>query len=132
MLIWYANLPEETAWFKERFTGGYTSGWGLWATSLVVCHFVIPFFFLLSRHIKRNKTTLAIGALWMLAMVYLDMYWLVMPAIDEHPSVGLMDICCLVGLVSALVAGIAYRAQGVNLIPTKDPRLARSLAFENI
>jgi hypothetical protein len=128
MLIWYANLPEETLWFKQRFAGG----WGTWAWALLYCHFVIPFFFLLSRHIKRNKTTLAIGALWMLAMVYLDMYWLVMPAVDEQPAFGLMDVLCLVGLVSALVAGIAYRAQKVNLIPTKDPRLARSLAFENI
>jgi hypothetical protein len=128
MLIWYANLPEETFWFKQRFAGG----WGDWAWTLLFCHFVIPFFFLLSRHIKRNKKTLAIGAVWMLLMVYLDMYWLVMPAIDEQPSVSVIDVCCLVGLVSALVAGIARRAQGVNLIPTKDPRLARSLAFENL
>jgi hypothetical protein len=68
----------------------------------------------------------------MIAMVYLDMYWLVMPAIDADPNLGLMDLLLLVGLVSALVAGIAHRAQRVNLIPTKDPRLARSLAFENI
>jgi hypothetical protein len=128
MLIWYANLPEETMWFKERFA----HGWGTWAWALLFCHFVIPFFFLISRHIKRNKTTLAIGALWMIGMVYADMYWLVMPVIDHDPSLGLMDLLCLVGLVSALVAGIAHRAQSVNLIPTKDPRLARSLAFENI
>jgi hypothetical protein len=128
MLIWYANLPEETAWYKERFAGG----WGDLAWALVFCHFVIPFFFLLSRHIKRNKKTLAIGAVWMIAMVYLDMYWLVMPGVDHHPAPNAMDALCLVGLVSALVAGIAYRAQGVNLIPTKDPRLARSLAFENL
>jgi hypothetical protein len=128
MLIWYANLPEETYWFKLRFLGA----WGDWAWALLFCHFVIPFFFLLSRHVKRNKTTLAIGALWMIAMVYLDMYWLVMPVIDEQPNPGLMDLLCLVGLVSALIAGIAHRAQGVNLIPTKDPRLARSLAFENL
>jgi hypothetical protein len=128
MLIWYANVPEETYWYKARFAGG----WGTWAWALLFCHFVIPFFFLLSRHIKRNKTTLAMGAVWMILMVYLDMYWLVLPVIDAEPSFTLMDACCLVGLVSALVAGIAYRAQRVNLIPTKDPRLARSLAFENI
>src|SRR6185503_5461968 len=133
MLLWYANLPEETAWFKERIAGGWLGGgWGMWAATLLVCHFVIPFFFLLSRHIKRNKTTLAMGCVWMLLMVYLDMYWLVMPAIDEEPAFALMDALCLIGLVSALVAGIAYRAQHVPLIPTKDPRLARSLAFENI
>jgi len=133
MLIWYANIPEETAWFKARFAGGWDSGWGLWACTLLIGHFVVPFFFLLSRHMKRNKTTLGIGALWILVMIYLDMYWLVMPVVDELPRFDyVMDPLCLVGLVSALVAGIAYRAQKVNLIPTKDPRLARSLAFENI
>jgi hypothetical protein len=73
-----------------------------------------------------------VGAVWMILMVYVDLYWLVMPAIDAEPHFMLMDVLCLVGLVSALVAGIAFRAQHVNLIPTKDPRLARSLAFENI
>jgi hypothetical protein len=65
-------------------------------------------------------------------MVYLDMYWLVMPAVDHDPSFQAVDLLCLIGLLSALVAGVAYRAGKVNLLPTKDPRLGRSLAFENI
>ncbi len=128
MLIWYANIPEETAWFKERFAGG----WGTVSWALVFGHFVFPFFGLLSRHIKRNKKTLAFFAVWMLGMVYVDMYWLVMPSFDEEPNLQAMDILCLIGLLSALVAAAAQRAKGLNLLPTKDPRLARSLAFENL
>src|SRR5262249_36305764 len=122
MLIWYANLPEETAWFKQRFAGG----WGNVSWTLLFGHFVIPFFGLLSRHIKRNKTLLAFWCFWMLAMVYIDMYWLRLP--DLRP----MDLLGLLGVLSALVAGAAREAGKKNLIPTKDPRLEQSLVFENI
>jgi hypothetical protein len=128
MLIWYANIPEETIWFKERFA----HGWGNVSWFLLFGHFVFPFFGLLSRHVKRNRKGLAFFAIWMLTMVYLDMYWLVMPAVDHDPSFQAVDLLCLIGLLSALVAGVAYRAGKVNLLPTKDPRLGRSLAFENI
>jgi len=60
------------------------------------------------------------------------MYWLVMPNVNETPDFHLMDAFNVLGILSALVAGAAQRAKGINLLPTKDPRLARSLAFENI
>jgi hypothetical protein len=128
MLIWYANIPEETIWYKERFAGG----WGTWSWILLFGHFVFPFFGLLSRHVKRNRTGLAFFAVWMVVMVYMDMYWLVMPSIDHEPHLQLVDFLCVIGLLSALVAGAAQRAGKLNLLPTKDPRLPRSLAFENI
>jgi len=128
MLIWYANVPEETAWFKERFA----HGWADVSWALLFGHFVFPFFGMLSRHIKRNRKTLAFFAVWMLAMVYLDMYWLVMPNVLENPEFALMDVFNVLGIVSALIAAAAQRAKSINLLPTKDPRLARSLAFENI
>jgi hypothetical protein len=129
MLQWYANIPEETAWWKERFAGDwmYVSG------ALLFGHFVIPFFFLLSRHLKRNKTTLALAACWILGIHYVDMYWLVMPNLHhEHVSFSLLDITSLVGIAGLFIASAAFQARKVNLIPTKDPRLAQSLAFENI
>jgi hypothetical protein len=128
MLIWYANIPEETIWFKERFA----HGWGSVSWFLLFGHFVFPFFGLLSRHVKRNRKGLAFFAFWMLAMVFLDMYWLVMPAIDHDFSLQLIDVLPTLGLLSALVAGAAQRASKLNLLPVKDPRLVRSLAFENI
>jgi len=60
------------------------------------------------------------------------MFWLVLPAIDIEPNVKVMDLLALLGLLSALVAGAAREAGKKNLIPTKDPRLEQSLAFENI
>ncbi len=135
MLIWYANIPEETGWFKERFIGGWFGGWGMLSSVLLFGHFVIPFFGLLSRHIKRRRPTLAFWAIWQLTMIYLDMYWLVMPTIGKGtagPPFALIDLACVVGVLGVFVAGIAMRAKKLNLMPVNDPRLQKSLAFTNI
>jgi hypothetical protein len=144
MLIWYANIPEETGWFKERFAGSWTGGsWGTLAAILLFGHFVIPFFGLLSRHIKRRRPTLAFWASWQLVMIYLDMYWLVMPSLHKgvaavpgnHATAlpfSLMDLCCAVGILGIYIAGASLRAKNLNLMPTNDPRLPKSLAFTNI
>jgi len=80
MLIWYGNIPEETLWYAHR-TG---PGWEGVTVALAAGHFVLPFFVLLSRDVKRRVPTLAAGAVWMLAMHYLDLYWLVMPSLDPR------------------------------------------------
>ena len=50
MLIWYANLPEETQFFVPRTLGAWKSV----SLILLVCHLLIPFAGLLSRHAKRR------------------------------------------------------------------------------
>jgi hypothetical protein len=94
---------------------------------------VIPFFGLVSRHIKRRRPTLAFWCCWQLVMIYLDMYWLVMPTLGlKHPSFSLVDLLCAVGVMAVFIAGAALRAKNLNLMPTGDPRLPKSLAFQNI
>lgn len=128
MLYWYANNPEETVFFKVRIGGD----WFYLAWFLVIGHFVVPFFGLMSRHVKRSRFWLGFWAVWMLVAHYVDLYWIIMPTMHaERVSFGLVDITSLIGLASLLIAGTAYNARRVNLIPTKDPRLAKSLAFEN-
>jgi hypothetical protein len=128
MLIWYGDMPEETHWFKVRFAGS----WSLASWTLLVCHFVLPFFGLMSRHVKRNRKTLAFWAFWLLAIEYVDMYWLIMPNLSpEHVPISPVDILCWVGLAGIYFGVAAMRTKGINLVPTKDPRLADSLAFQN-
>jgi hypothetical protein len=128
MLIWYANLPEETGWYRERFEGS----WLDLSYALLILHFVVPFFGLLSRHVKRNTKALSFWAFWVLGVIYLDMFWLIMPQYGDHPVFGIVEILALVGVSGAVVAAVAFAARNVNLVPVKDPRLERSLAFENI
>jgi hypothetical protein len=127
MLIWYADIPEETHWYHWRFEGG----WKVVSAMLLGLHFVVPFFGLMSRHVKRNKRSLAFWAIWILAVHYMDLFWLIYPTGDGAVPFGLVDILCMVGVLGLFIGVSARRARGVNLIPTGDPRLADSLAFEN-
>ncbi|HMR80791.1 MAG TPA: hypothetical protein PKD61_37030, partial [Polyangiaceae bacterium] len=130
MLIWYANIPEETFWYKLRFAGD----WKVLSAVLLVGNFVLPFFGLLSRHIKRNRKTLGFWAVWILVVHYLDMYWLVKPVLheDKLPTGDiLLDVTAVVGMLGLFFAAAAMAAKKVRLVPVKDPRLPKSLAFEN-
>ncbi len=127
MLIWYGDMPEETHWFKARFAGD----WAIVSWTLLVCHFAIPFFGLMSRHVKRNRKTLAFWAVWLLVIEYVDIYWLVMPSIHADLEPSLVDLLAWVGATGVFLGYVALSTAGKNLVPTKDPRLSDSLAFEN-
>lgn len=51
MLIWYANIPEETIFFQIRRT---TGTYGFIFHFMFLCNFVLPFFILMKRKAKRN------------------------------------------------------------------------------
>jgi putative effector of murein hydrolase LrgA (UPF0299 family) len=76
MLIWYANLPEETRWFADRAEGG----WGAVGVLLVFGHFFVPFAYLMSRHVKRNSVALIAGATFLLVIHCIDMQFLILPS----------------------------------------------------
>lgn len=128
MLYWYGNIPEETVWYLTRQTGNWT---GI-SLALLFGHFVIPFLALVSRFPKRRPRLLVLGALWMLAMHWLDLYYLVGPEFrPEGASIGLMDLLCFLGMGGLFFMVLALRLRKTALVPVGDPRLAESLAFEN-
>jgi uncharacterized membrane protein YpjA len=128
MLIWYANMPEETIWYRHRLE----HGWERVTVALVLGHFVLPFFFLLSRDVKRRRGTLAVAALWLLAMHYVDLYWLVMPAVSESFRPHWLDLVALVGVGGLALGAFGWLVRGPALVPVADPRLPESLSFENM
>lgn len=132
MLIWYANLPEETVWYAHRLE----HGWERLAVALALGHFVLPFFFLLSRGVKRRRATLAGAALWMLVMHYLDLYWLVMPAVFAVSGGAFrphwLDLVTLVAVGGLALGAFGRLARRPALVPVADPRLPESLSFENM
>lgn len=141
MLIWYANVPEETLWYAHRasveWTPGVTLPWGYVGTSLVIGHFLFPFAFLMSRHMKRNRITLSIGAVLLLIMHWFDMQYLIMPnmtAAVHHQGMALSiwDALTMGGVVALFVGLTLHLTRSTPLLPERDPRLPESLHFHNI
>jgi hypothetical protein len=128
ILIWYANIPEETIYYRDRASGS----WLFVSLFLLFGHFIIPFGGLIARTAKRNVKVLAGFAIWMLFMHWVDMYWLIMPvhsAGDVHFSWIDLGGLLLPAGVGAL--GVVRAAMGGATYPIKDPRLAESMRLEN-
>ncbi|HTN03156.1 quinol:cytochrome C oxidoreductase [Planctellipticum variicoloris] len=133
LLIWYANIPEETVWFKAR----QEHGWQYVSLILILGHFAIPFVGFVSRYAKRNASTLVFWSALLLVMQWVDLYWLIYPNfIDkgqfQSPPIPFVELAALVGVGGVWLGGILYFVGDKPLIPLKDPRLAESLAFHNI
>lgn len=129
LLIWYGNIPEETQWYRRRLSGG----WEHLALILLAGHLLLPFFGLLSRLAKRRARILAFWSAWLLAMHWLDLYWLVMPVVQQPISFAgvIMDVLLAGGMAALYLAGAARIAAPRCLVPRRDPRLVESLVFEN-
>lgn len=126
MLIWIANIPEESAWYVVRMKGGWTNV-GIF---LIIANFFIPFFTLLSRSLKLRPRALAVVAVWLMVVHYVDIYWLVMPALfPAGPAPHLAHFTALLGVGGLAVATALWRARGYFAIPVKDPNLSYSLRY---
>ncbi len=127
MLMWYANIPEETVFYLHR----QENGWGYVGITLILAHFFFPFFLILSRNAKK-PAILTFGGLWVLALHFVDLYYFIMPMHDHHFHFNpVMDLGPWLLVIGAMMALIFKRLVSVPLIPLRDPRLDRSLAFEN-
>jgi hypothetical protein len=126
LIIWIANKPDEVPWYVARGAGQ----WGGVFAVLVVGHFVLPCIALLSRPLKRRPALLAIAGAWLVAMHYLDVYWLVMPALHRALAVHWLDLAAPCAVLGIATAGAAARTRTRIAIATDDPRVAAAVAYE--
>jgi hypothetical protein len=128
MLIWYANLPEETQYFFHRRQGSwYTVG-----MILIFGHFLFPFLFLIGRWAKRNHGTLAFAAIYLMIVCYIDVYWMVMPMLHKTGvQFHWLDVTCVFAVGSVYAFLVWNRMRKHALVPVGDIRLIQSLAFKN-
>ncbi len=124
MLIWYANLPEETQFFIPRSQGS----WAWVSVSLIFLRFIIPFLYMLPRWVKRNPDYLKVAAVLILIMEYVDLYWLAYPNLNkEHVVFGLPEIGLWIGFAGAFMYVLTNFLSKNSIVPLKDPRQHESL-----
>ncbi len=125
LLIWYANLPEETFWFIKRWNGG----WQYISILLILVKFVVPYLVLLPQEAKMNVTKLKFISLWLLIAQWIDLYWFIKPTYYSEFSFNWIDFCFPIVIVGFIVVIISRKSHKHNLIPVGDPKLERGLKF---
>ena len=125
LIIWAANIPEETEWYLHR-TG---HGWQYIALMLVVFHFAVPFLVLLHRAIKRNAAMVAKVAALIIVMRFVDWYWLSAPAFAHggEPHVHWLDLGLPISLGLIWLAYFISQLRGRALLPLHDPEFREAL-----
>lgn len=124
MLIWYANIPEETEFYLMRSEGAWMSI----SVALLVLKFIVPFLALLPRGAKRNEGHLILVCTLVMIMQYVDIYWLVYPNFFEGEVLfGFYEISILLGFLGLFLLGIQKFYQRNNMVAIKDPRLDEAL-----
>ena len=124
MLIWYTDMPEETPYYVLRAKGAWKH---LMAANLLL-NWMIPFFALMPRAMRRSETALVRIAWVMLVGQALNLYMLVEPALmREGPVLGLWEIGPIVGLLSLFLWQTLRNLSGSPLVPVRDPTLRESL-----
>jgi hypothetical protein len=125
MLIWYANIPEETTYFKPRAEGVYSGIYWL----MFLINFLVPLLLLMTRAAKRNYGTITFMALLIIFGHWLDFYQMVFPGPLKNAETGatyvpmiLYDFGVALGFVG-LIMFVTGRAL------SKTPLLAKNHPF---
>ncbi len=126
MLIWAGNLPEELQWIVTRSRGV----WRPVGQLILVGQFLLPFFLLLSRDLKRDPRSLAAIAVWVLFIHYVDVYWVVMPAADlDRLGLHWTHFTAFAGVGGVSIAAALYLLRAGRPVPVRDPFLEDSLRY---
>jgi hypothetical protein len=117
LIIWSGNLPEEIPWYLRRGN----NGWQWVAGFLAVFHFAVPFVLLLGRENKRRKAILAWIAVAILAMRWVDIYWLVAPAFRLTAGIHFFDVVLFVLMGAIWLYLFSVQLNRRSLLPLRDP-----------
>lgn len=125
MLIWYANIPEETEYYIMRAQGG----WMGISILLLVFRFIVPFLALLPRGAKRNDIHVLVISTLVLIMQYVDIYWMVYPNFfDGQVTFGFWEIGIFAGFAGIFLLTILSFWTKHSLVPLKDPRMHEAIS----
>lgn len=141
MLIWYANIPEETMYFKYRIDNYPLLMW-----LCVVLNFVTPFFLLITRNAKRDNSRriMIAAAIIIIFGHWLDFYQMTMPGAlanmahgaaeethghHEVVRIGLYEIGLLLAYAGLFTYIFLYNLSRQSLISVNHPFLKESRVY---
>jgi hypothetical protein len=128
MLIWYANMPEETEYFIRR----NTESWNTLSLLLVIGRFFIAFAILLVRGPKKKPLQLCLIGARIVFMQMLDIYIVILPALHgPGVVVSIWDFIPLLGMGATLAFVFLWIVRRSSTFPNRDPRLVESLNIVN-
>lgn len=124
LIIWSGNQPEEITFYHSRLY----SQWGYVAVIVLIFHFFVPFFLLLSRDLKRNPKLLPGVAIWLIFMRMVDLFWFTRPEFTASALPSIWDLSALLAAGGLWFFFFAGQLKQLPVLPVGDPKLAEAIA----
>lgn len=132
LLIYYANMSEETVYFYKRF-----NGYEFWFYLNLVLNFLTPLLLLMDRDNKRSESVLLGVSIIVLCGHWVDYYQMIMPGVFEFGTkvvdgkagsgFGIIEIGTAVGFVGLFTFAVLNALSKKPLVAKNHPFLQESL-----
>jgi len=123
MLIWYGNIPEETAFFVHRWSGAYK----VLFFANIVLNWFIPFVVLMPRKTSRSKMFILPVILLLIIGQYSELYFIIWPAVVGEAKFGLLEIGTFAGFTGFFALIVGTWLSKASLVPRNHPYIEESL-----
>ncbi len=124
LLIYYANIPEESVYFVERL---YSDVYGPFVFVNLGLNFVLPFLVLMTRDSKRHGVFLKLVCALIILGHWVDFFLMVQPGtLGHNGGIGFMEIGMLLVYASAATYVVLGGLAKHNLVPKNHPMLEES------
>ena len=124
LLIYYANMPEETVYFYKRWEPEYLP----WFWLNIIINFAAPLLILMARDSKRQMNTLMVVCILLLGGHWLDYYMMIMPGtVESHRGFGIIEIGVAAGFVGLFTYLTLNQLSKRSLVSKNHPFLEESI-----
>tara|TARA_B110000967_G_scaffold104476_1_gene107120 strand:- start:12110 stop:13495 length:1386 start_codon:yes stop_codon:yes gene_type:complete len=126
MLIWYADMPEETTYFVQRF-----EEYKLPFLLLVVMNFIFPILLLINSDYKRIPHFVIGGGIVILLGHYMDVFIMIMPGtVGDQWFFGIPEIGALLFFLGLFIYSVFTSLSKAPLLAKGNPFLHESETFQ--
>ena len=123
MLIWYANIPEETVYFLPRMRG---EGWNFYFYANILINWFLPFVLLMPKATARNRTFLKIVIPFLIVGQFIDLYVQIFPGTVGQQVLGFQEIGTFVGFAGLFMLVTGWTLSRAGLYAVNHPFLDES------
>lgn len=123
MLIWYANIPEETQYYLLRLE----FPWNILFYSNVGINWLVPFLVLMSRSAKRNPRVLQIVCWILVGGYWLELYGMIFPSSVKELQFGFLELGTFLAYLGLFLISVSFFLTRASLVAKHHPLLEESL-----
>lgn len=122
LLMWYANIPEETIYYVTRIEGPWSTLFWL----NIILNTGVPFVFLLSNYLAKSKVVLGITVVIIMIGMWIDLYLQIMPGGRGEHNIGWLEIGSFLGYLGLFAWVVGWSMSKRALVPENHPLLEES------